>query len=66
MKTALVDISIAVAIRKLAEATGHSRPTTSLGFTCPECREKLRVHINESQGDHFEHLPDGPSCSLRG
>jgi hypothetical protein len=64
MKKALVDIKTAVAIRKLAEGINAPGNTTTLGFTCPECKEPLSVHINP-QADHFEHLPDGPPCSLR-
>ncbi len=65
MKQAMVDIKVAVAMRKLAEAINMRGPTTELGFACPECNERLSVHIGGVQGDHFEHLPSDRPCSLR-
>lgn len=64
MKECLIDIELALAIKRLANAMNLRGPLGQYGFSCRECRKPLKAHADGMQGPHFEHLDRNDECSL--
>lgn len=63
MKEALIDISLANALRAVVDAMELRVPEGNLGFRCPECRQPVKPHKDGMQGPHYEHLDRNKNCS---
>jgi len=64
MKDAVIDISLANALRAVVDAMELKVPEGYLGLRCPECRQPVKPHKDGMQGPHFEHLSRNKDCSL--
>ena len=57
MKEALIDISLANALRAVVDAMELRVPEGNLGFRCPECRQPVKPHKDGMQGPGVSLLP---------
>ena len=64
MKDSIVGISLANALRSVADSMNLKVPGGDLGFLCPECRKPVKPHKDGMQGPHFEHLKRNHDCPL--
>jgi hypothetical protein len=60
----VIDIDLANAIRRMADALELKVPDGKLGFRCPECRQPVKSMIPGKTAAHFEHLKRNKDCSL--
>jgi hypothetical protein len=60
----VIDVDLANAIRKMADALKLKVPDGKLGFRCPECGQSVKSMVSGKTVAHFEHLKRNKDCKL--
>jgi hypothetical protein len=60
----VIDVELANAIRKMADALALKVPDGKLGFRCPKCGLPVKSMMPGKTAAHFEHLKRNNDCSL--